>query len=105
MNEIQTDRRGFLRATAMAAATSLAAGVWADEKASPPVTPTPPGGFDLPLIPDVKWDKELVDASTARMINRPASLDTIVATNLQVPVAQNFTGTNAWKIPLAPAIA
>lgn len=29
----------------------------------------------------------------------------IVATNLQVPVAQNFTGTNAWKIPLAPAIA
>ena len=29
----------------------------------------------------------------------------IVATNLQVPVAQNFLGTNAWKIPLAPAIA
>ena len=28
------------------------------------------------------WDKELVDASTAQMINRPASLDTIVATNL-----------------------
>ena len=29
----------------------------------------------------------------------------IVATNLQVPVAQNFSGANAWKIPLAPAIA
>ena len=29
----------------------------------------------------------------------------IVATNLQVPVAQNFFGANAWKIPLAPAIA
>src|SRR5205814_2272355 len=29
-------------------------------------------------FPDVKWDKELVDASTARMINNPASLDTIV---------------------------
>ena len=27
-------------------------------------------------FPDVTWDKELVDASTARMINRPASLDT-----------------------------
>ncbi|HWL28121.1 MAG TPA: isocitrate/isopropylmalate family dehydrogenase, partial [Burkholderiaceae bacterium] len=33
-------------------------------------------------FPDVKWDKELVDAATARMVNRPASLDTIVATNL-----------------------
>jgi phosphatidylethanolamine-binding protein (PEBP) family uncharacterized protein len=29
----------------------------------------------------------------------------IVATNLQVPIAQNFFGGNAWKIPLAPAIA
>jgi YHYH protein len=32
-------------------------------------------------------------------------MDGIVATNLQVPVAQNFSGSNAWKIPLAPAIA
>lgn len=29
----------------------------------------------------------------------------ITATNLQVPTAQNFFGSNAWKIPLAPAIA
>lgn len=29
----------------------------------------------------------------------------IVATNLQVPIAQNFFGANAWKIPLSPAIA
>ena len=29
----------------------------------------------------------------------------ITATNLQVPLAVNFSGTNAWKIPLAPAIA
>ena len=29
----------------------------------------------------------------------------ITATNLQVPVAQNFFGGNAWKIPLNPAIA
>ena len=34
-----------------------------------------------------------------------AMMNGIVATNLQVPVAQNFTGSNAWKIPLAPAIA
>jgi len=29
----------------------------------------------------------------------------ITATNLQVPIAQNFYGSNAWKIPLSPAIA
>ena len=34
-----------------------------------------------------------------------AMMNGISATNLQVPVAQNFLGTNAWKIPLAPAIA
>jgi phosphatidylethanolamine-binding protein (PEBP) family uncharacterized protein len=28
----------------------------------------------------------------------------IVATNLQVPIAQNFWGSNAWRIPLRPAI-
>jgi YHYH protein len=29
----------------------------------------------------------------------------IKATNLQVPLAVNFSGANAWKIPLAPVIA
>jgi phosphatidylethanolamine-binding protein (PEBP) family uncharacterized protein len=29
----------------------------------------------------------------------------IKATNLQVPIPQAFTGTNAWKIPLTPALA
>jgi hypothetical protein len=32
-------------------------------------------------------------------------MDGIVASNLQVPIAQNFYGSNAWKIPLKPAIA
>ncbi len=32
-------------------------------------------------------------------------MDGIVASNLQVPIAQNFFGANAWKIPLEPAIA
>lgn len=32
-------------------------------------------------------------------------MDGITATNLQVPIAQAFTGDNAWKIPLTPAIA
>ena len=34
-----------------------------------------------------------------------ATMNGITATNLQVPVAQNFFGINAWKIPLAPALA
>jgi phosphatidylethanolamine-binding protein (PEBP) family uncharacterized protein len=29
----------------------------------------------------------------------------ITATNLQIPISQNFFGANAWRIPLAPAIA
>src|ERR1035437_459484 len=32
-------------------------------------------------FPGVKWEKELVDATAARMVTRPASLDTLVATN------------------------
>lgn len=32
-------------------------------------------------------------------------MDGITATNLQVPIEQNFRGANGWKIPLAPAIA
>lgn len=32
-------------------------------------------------------------------------MDGITATNLQVPTTQNFFGGNAWKIPLAPAVA
>jgi phosphatidylethanolamine-binding protein (PEBP) family uncharacterized protein len=34
-----------------------------------------------------------------------AMMNGITATNLQVPLAQNFYGANAWKIPLSPAIA
>lgn len=29
----------------------------------------------------------------------------ITATNQQVPVPQNFTGTNAWRLPLVPVVA
>ena len=32
----------------------------------------------------VEWDKMLVDAMTVRMVNRPESLDTIVATNCEL---------------------
>ena len=33
-------------------------------------------------FPDVTWDKELVDAATARMVNRPESLDTWICLGL-----------------------
>ena len=39
---------------------------------------------------DVTWDKELVDAATARMVNRPATLDTLVATNLHADILSDL---------------
>jgi len=52
----QTDRRGFLRAAAMAAATSLATSASAGD-APDHIAPAPPGGPELPVLPGVKWDK------------------------------------------------
>ena len=34
-----------------------------------------------------------------------AMLDGITASNLQLPLGQNFFGSNAWKIPLNPAVS
>ena len=34
-----------------------------------------------------------------------AMMNGITASNLQVPLAQNFLGANGWKIPLSPSIA
>jgi len=53
-------------------------------------------------FPDVTWDKELVDASTARMINRPASLDTIVATNLHADILSDLAAALAGSLGIAP---
>ncbi|SEB04984.1 tartrate dehydrogenase [Variovorax sp. YR216] len=52
--------------------------------------------------PDVKWDKELVDAATARMVNRPASLDTIVATNLHADILSDLAAALAGSLGIAP---
>src|SRR6201982_3225615 len=51
---------------------------------------------------DVTWDKELVDATTARMINRPASLDTIVATNLHADILSDLAAALAGSLGIAP---
>ena len=53
-------------------------------------------------FPDVKWDKELVDAATARMINRPASLDTVVATNLHGDILTDLAAALAGSLGIAP---
>src|SRR6202000_1417009 len=52
--------------------------------------------------PDVKGDKELVDACTARMVNRPASLDTLVATNLHADVLSDLAAALAGSLGIAP---
>ena len=53
-------------------------------------------------FPDVTWDKELVDAATARMVNRPESLDTIVATNLHADVLSDLAAALAGSLGIAP---
>jgi tartrate dehydrogenase/decarboxylase / D-malate dehydrogenase len=53
-------------------------------------------------FPDVTWDKELVDAMTARMVNRPASLDTIVATNLHADILSDLAAALAGSLGIAP---
>jgi tartrate dehydrogenase/decarboxylase / D-malate dehydrogenase len=53
-------------------------------------------------FPDVKWDKELVDAATARMVNKPATLDTIVATNLHADILSDLAAALAGSLGIAP---
>src|ERR1700678_4035157 len=53
-------------------------------------------------FPDVTWDKELVDAATARMVNRPASLDTMVATNLHADILSDLAAALAGSMGIAP---
>lgn len=53
-------------------------------------------------FPDVSWDKELVDAATARMVNYPATLDTIVATNLHADILSDLAAALAGSLGIAP---
>ena len=53
-------------------------------------------------FPDVKWDKELVDACTARMVNRPSTLDTLVATNLHADILSDLAAALAGSLGIAP---
>ena len=53
-------------------------------------------------FPDVTWDRMLVDAMTVRMVLRPQSLDTIVATNLQADILSDLAGALAGSLGVAP---
>ena len=50
--------------------------------------------------PDVKWDKMLVDAMTMRMVLKPESLDTIVATNLHADIISDLAAALAGRLAL-----
>ena len=53
-------------------------------------------------FPDVTWDKMLVDAMTMRMILRPHTLDTIVATNLHADILSDLAAALAGSLGIAP---
>ena len=53
-------------------------------------------------FPEVTLDKELVDAMTTRMVLRPQTLDTIVATNLHADILSDLAAALAGSIGIAP---
>ena len=52
--------------------------------------------------PDVTWDKELVDAMTMRMVRKPRSIDTVVATNLHADILSDLAAALAGSLGVAP---
>lgn len=53
-------------------------------------------------FPDVTWDKILVDAMTMRMVLKPQTLDTIVATNLHADILSDLAAALAGSLGIAP---
>jgi len=53
-------------------------------------------------FPDVTWDKMLVDAMTMRMVTKPQSIDTIVATNLHADILSDLAAALAGSLGIAP---
>ena len=51
---------------------------------------------------DVTWDKMLVDAMTMRMVIKPQSIDTVVATNLHADVLSDLAAALAGSLGIAP---
>src|SRR5208337_2755656 len=53
-------------------------------------------------FPDVTSDKMLVDAMTMRMVMKPQTLDTIVATNLHADILSDLAAALAGSLGIAP---
>ncbi|MGH8732996.1 MAG: isocitrate/isopropylmalate family dehydrogenase, partial [Burkholderiales bacterium] len=51
---------------------------------------------------DVTWDKMLVDAMTMRMVIKPQSIDTVVATNLHADILSDLAAALAGSLGIAP---
>src|ERR1700752_4960521 len=51
---------------------------------------------------DVTWDKMLVDAMTMRMVMKPQTLDTVVATNLHADILSDLAAALAGSLGIAP---
>jgi tartrate dehydrogenase/decarboxylase/D-malate dehydrogenase len=52
--------------------------------------------------PDVKTDRELVDAVTTRMVLKPKTLDVIVATNLHADILSDLAAALSGSLGIAP---
>ena len=53
-------------------------------------------------FPDVKTDRMLVDAVTTRMVLKPGSLDTIVASNLHADILSDLAAALSGSLGIAP---
>jgi tartrate dehydrogenase/decarboxylase / D-malate dehydrogenase len=53
-------------------------------------------------FPEVSCDKMLVDAMTTRMVGKPSTLDTIVATNLHADILSDLAAALAGSLGIAP---
>jgi tartrate dehydrogenase/decarboxylase/D-malate dehydrogenase len=52
--------------------------------------------------PDVKTDRELVDAVTTRMVLKPKTLDVVVATNLHADILSDLAAALSGSLGIAP---
>jgi len=53
-------------------------------------------------FPAVTWERELVDAMTTRMVRKPQSIDTVVATNLHADILSDLAAALAGSLGIAP---
>jgi tartrate dehydrogenase/decarboxylase/D-malate dehydrogenase len=51
---------------------------------------------------EVRWDRELVDAMTTRMVLKPGSIDTVVASNLHADILSDLAAALSGSLGIAP---